>query len=99
MNITKNIWKKLNSWAILLALFASGAAFASTAKTSAPSQQLVQWGRLENGGWKEVEQGDLCISTPGDYCKENFPLGQDPNEDDSNGIPVDAVTGYLQPAN
>ncbi|MGO1245766.1 MAG: hypothetical protein ACTHZ7_14585 [Sphingobacterium sp.] len=94
-----NILKKINSWAILVALFTCGVAFAVTPSNPSAPQNYVEWGRLEGGGWEMVQPNSECDEATEQLCKESFPEGQDPNTNPNGGIPSGTEEGFLIQAN
>jgi len=79
--------------ALLAVLLGTGAAFASTHK--AANSGNVLWGLKSDGvTWAQTTTGASCTHAA-QVCKEYFPQGQDPNDDDSGGT-IDTNNGYIQ---
>jgi hypothetical protein len=73
------------SLAFAAIVLASGAAFASNHKPA--KQNDVLWGQKQNGTWVQTTLSAHCTAAS-QVCKENFPAGQDPNDDPSGGTIV-----------
>lgn len=79
------------SLAITAIVLATSAAFAGQQKVAKRGEVL--WGQQQDGTWVETTLGATCTSAQ-QVCKEEFPSGQDPNDDPTGGMIVQN-NGYI----